>query len=107
MSKDFKEEFTLTHHAKTRMDGRGIASHTIQMVLEFGREIRAKGAIFHVIGKWEIQQFQKLEPRLKDLEGVQVLTTEDGRVITAYRNRNLRQIKPIHRSQRHLNWSCL
>ena len=76
------------------MNLRGITKEAIDIVLKFGREIRAKGAVFYVLGKREIQKFQKINPNLKALEGVQVVTSiEDGTIITVYRNKNLSQIK--------------
>ena len=101
MRAHLEDNLPLTHHAKIRMGGRGFASQSIDLVLGYGREIRSRGAVFHVIGKKEIEHFRKLEPRLKDLEGIQVVTSEDGMIITVYRNRDLRQIRPVHRKQRH------
>ena len=91
----------VSNHAQRRMDMRGINQKTIDLVLKFGREVRTRGALFYVIGKKEIHQFYKQEPLLKDMEGIQVLTTKDGVIITTYRNKDLRQIRPDHRRLRH------
>lgn len=83
-----------SYHAQARMGLRGITEEAIDLVLKFGREIRAKGAIFYVLGKREIQKFQTINPTIQALEGVQVVTSvQDGTIITVYRNKNLSQIK--------------
>lgn len=84
----------VTFHAETRMSQRGICFDTLDLILQFGRKIRSKGAIFYVIGKKEIVKYSKIEPKIKDMEGMQVLTNHEGTVITTYRNKNLRSIRP-------------
>ena len=93
----------LTNHAKTRMRSRNISFQIVDLALKFGREIRSRGGVFHVIGKKEITQFQKYEPQLKDMDGFQVLTSEDGVIITVYRNKDLRKIRPCHRKHAYLH----
>ncbi len=93
----------LTLHAEKRLDSRGLSSEALELALSFGRKIHARHALFHVIGKKEIQRFSDQIPELKELEGVQVVTSPDGVVLTAYRNRDLRSIRPTKRCQRHLH----
>lgn len=93
----------VTFHAEMRMSQRGICSDTLELILQFGRRIRSKGAVFHVIGKKEIKQYCTIEPKLKDMEGMQVLTSTEGTVLTTYRNKNLRSIRPCSRKHAHLH----
>ena len=93
----------ITYHAEMRMCQRGICADTLELILQFGRKIRSKGAIFYVIGKKEIQRYCQVEPKLRNMEGMQVLTTHEGTVITTYRNKNLRSIRPCARKHSHLH----
>lgn len=80
-------QVNLTDHAVQRMSQRGIAKNDVELVMDYGKEIFAKGAVYYVIGKKEIKKYGKQEPRLKKLEGMRVITsTDDTKVITTYRN---------------------
>lgn len=80
---------SLTRHAINRMAQRGIKPKDVELVLDYGREIYAKGAILYVLSKKEIEKHQKTEPKLKNLRGLKVVvSTHDYTVITAYRNKN-------------------
>ena len=94
---------TQTQHADQYIGKRGISPQAIELVLEFGRQVRSRGAIFYVIGKKEIERYHKIEPRLADLNGVQMITSEEDVVITAYCNKDLRSIRPCHRKHAHLH----
>lgn len=84
----------ITDHAMLRMGQRGIKLEVLELILRFGREIRSKGAVFYVLGKKEVQKYCQYVPQLKEMEGMQVLTSNEGVVITAYRNKNLRKVRP-------------
>ncbi len=95
------EGIYITKHAEVRMNKRGITRQMIELVLMFGRKIYARGVVFYVIGKREIQRFHDKEAALKNMEGIQVLTSVDGVIITTYRNKNLRAIRPENHKHRH------
>ena len=91
-----------TNHAKERMFARGFEANTIDIVLAFGRKIYSRGALFYVIGKKEIQRFQDKEPLIKHMEGIQVVaSTSDDAIITVYRSKDLRSIRPTCHKHRH------
>lgn len=94
---------SISNHAEFRMNQRGICQESIELVLEFGRQIYARRAIFYVIGRKEIAKHADIEPKLKLLEGLQVVSASDGTVLTAYKNKNLRGIRPVSRQQSHLH----
>jgi hypothetical protein len=94
----------LTEHARQRMDLRGVSEQVVELALQFGRKIRARRALYHVIGRKEIQALGAQHPELKGLDGLQVLTSVNGEsVITVYRNHDLRAIRPNKRKHRHLH----
>lgn len=93
----------ISTHAEFRMNQRGICQESIELVLEFGRQIYARRAIFYVVGKKEIARYSDREPKLKLLEGLQVISANDGTILTAYKNKNLRGIRPVSRQQSHLH----
>ncbi len=78
---------SLTEHATQRMSQRGIRASDIELVMDYGKEIFAKGAVHYVLGKKEVKKYLKQEPRLKELEGIRVITsTQNCDIITVYRN---------------------
>lgn len=93
----------LTNHASKRISQRGISTQDIELVLEFGRQVRSRGAVFYVIGKKEIERYYKIEPRLSELNGLQVITSGEDVVITVYCNKDFRSIRPCHRKHAHLH----
>lgn len=77
----------LTEHAIQRMSQRGIKANDIELVMDYGKEIYAKGVIYYVLGKKEVKRYSKQVPRLKQLEGIRVITsTHNCDIITVYRN---------------------
>lgn len=93
----------LTTHVRKRMQSRRISEADIQDAVRYGRTYYARGAVFKVIGKKEIDRHCD-EPNLQHLEGVHVVMAHDGTVITAYRNRQFHRVnfsKPRYRPHRH------
>jgi hypothetical protein len=50
---------------------------------------RTRGAVIHVIGRKEIEQYQRHSMDLSHCEGLHVICALDGVVVTTYRNRDL------------------
>ncbi|WP_256354494.1 MULTISPECIES: DUF4258 domain-containing protein [unclassified Variovorax] len=92
---------TLTKHASTRMQQRGIGLDDIDAALTYGRTIHAKGVTFFVIGRKEVQKFSAQGIDLAAAAGIQVLVSHDGAVVTTYRSHDLHAIKSPPRAQRH------
>lgn len=84
---------SLTNHAAIRMQQRGISTTALQIVLDFGRRIHAKGLTFYVLGHKEVNLYADRGVNLSNLEGLHVLVAADGAVVTTYRSRDLHGIK--------------
>jgi len=90
-----KDALQLTRHAKQRQRSRGIKSDAIDAVLEYGREVYTRGALIYAIGKREIKEQLRRGLNLSAYNGIQVLCSSDGGcVITVYRNRDFRGLRP-------------
>jgi len=89
----------ISSHAQQRMDLRGISERDIELVLKFGRKIHSRRTAFHVIGRKGIKKYASECPELKELDGLHVLAVpQKGTVLTAYRNHDLRHIRPVKKS---------
>jgi hypothetical protein len=91
------EELDLTTHAQERMALRGIRPGDIETVLLCGREVHASGAVIHVIGRKEVEQYRRFGSDLAPLEGLHVVIALDGAIVTAYRNRSTLMVKERRR----------
>lgn len=92
----------ISDHALMRMGQRGISEKIVALVLRHGRTVHARGATYRVIGHKEVSRCAQQGIDLTDADGVHVLLAADGSVITAYRNHELRKIRPTKR--RHRNY---
>ena len=88
------EQITLTEHARNRLTSRRIPTAAVEMAILFGREKHVRGATLYAIGRREVERFGKREVGLKGYEGIQVVCVEDHVVVTAYRNRDFRGLRP-------------
>ena len=97
MFSNHTDHYRLTDHAELRMQQRHILQDLLERVLEYGRTIHARGATYKVVGRKDVEYFQRKGVDLLDAEGIHVLLAEDGVVLTTYRNHDLRQIRPSKR----------
>ena len=92
--KDVRNDSTkLTSHATARMTTRGIPIEVTETVIEYGRVVYTRGAVIHAIGRKEIERYRKENINLSDCEGVQVVCSNDGAVMTVYRNHNVHGLR--------------
>lgn len=96
-SRHFIAQHPMTHHAEIRMQQRGIPERLVEAVLRYGRTIHARGLSYRVIGHKEVARYAREGIDLSDAEGIHVLLQSDGAVVTTYRNRDLRAIRPSKR----------
>lgn len=84
----------LTTHAQTRMTGRRISETALSAVIDYGRVVYTRGAKIYVIGRKEVTTFLRKGVQLADFEGIHVVCSPDGAILTTYRNHNLRGLRP-------------
>jgi hypothetical protein len=87
----------ITKHASLRMVARSLGIEAVEAALEFGRIVHIRGAAVHALGRKEVERFGRHGIDLSAHEGVQVVCSPDGAVVTVYRNRDFRGL----RSRRH------
>ncbi len=91
---------SLTQHARRRISARRLSYRAVQRVVEYGRVIHARGATIYAIGRKEVSRFGSKGVDLTTEEGVQVVCSNRGTVMTAFRNHDFRGLRP-RRRRRH------
>jgi hypothetical protein len=72
---------------------RGIPDEAIDLALDWGRAVYTRGAVVYAIGRREVARCRAAD--LSRFEGVQVVcAVDDGQVLTVYRNRDFRTLRP-------------
>jgi hypothetical protein len=84
---------TLTEHARSRMDSRRISVGAVEMVMAYGRSVRARGAQIYALGKKEVALASKQGLDLRSYTGLQVVCSSSRAVLTAYRNQDFRSLR--------------
>jgi len=84
---------TLTLHAADRCRARGIRPEAIEAVIEFGKHRRIRGADVYTLGWREVRFCARYGIDLSGWEGIEVVCSHDGRVLTTYRNKNPRAFR--------------
>lgn len=93
----------LSQHAEVRMQQRGIRRTDIELAVQYGRRIHAKGLIYYVVGRKEVERQAKHGRNIAGLAGLQVLVQEeDELVVTTYRSTDFHAIRSTARSKRRL-----
>jgi hypothetical protein len=91
----------MTRHASTRMKLRGIRPEVIELVLEYGRAVFTRGAIVYAVGHKEVRRYLKDGIDLSECDGIHIVCSIDGSVLTVYRNRSFRGLRSGRRRGRH------
>jgi hypothetical protein len=85
----------VTQHAWARMCGRRLNGQTIDAVLSYGRVSHVRGAAIYAIGRKEVERLGRSGVDVTEYEGVQVVCTPDSSaILTVYRSRDFRGLKP-------------
>ena len=83
----------LSQHAWERMCGRSIPPAAVQAVLAYGRKVHVRGAAIHAIGRKEVVHHRRLGRNLSAFDGLQVVCSPEGLVITTYRNHDFNGLR--------------
>jgi hypothetical protein len=93
-SQEERETFLpLSRHARVRMDARRLSEEALTMAMTYGRLARVRGAEIHAIGRKEVQRYATKGINLSRYEGVQVVCSTDGIILTIYRNNDFRPLR--------------
>lgn len=92
-------EYAVTKHGEARLYARGLPLAQVQDVFEFGREVHTRGAVIHAVGRKEVEHAKLFAADIANLEGWHIVCSRQGDIITAYRNRSLRGLRPRRRSR--------
>jgi hypothetical protein len=84
-------------HAQDQMDARSISADALRSALKYGRAVWTRGARIYAIGLKEVQYYRAHGVDLARFEGIHVVESADGTIITVYRNRDLRGLRPDKR----------
>ena len=86
------------------MSARRLSFNGVQRVLDYGRVVHARGSTIYAVGKKEVTRLRAAGIDLTTEEGVQVVCSNSGTVMTAYRNHDLRGLRPRRRRRRQRRW---
>lgn len=101
---DTHSDYDVSRHAWQRMSGRGLSPEAIRRVINFGRFAYVRGATIYAVGRKEVERFERDGIDLSDVEGIQVVCSDSGVIMTAYRNRDFRGLRPRRRHARRRSW---
>lgn len=84
----------LTRHAAERMRVRRLRPAAVAAAITYGRVVHVRGADIHVIGRREVESCKLEGIDLARYEGVQVVCSREGAILTVYRNHDFRGLRP-------------
>ena len=97
-----KNPIYLTKHALDRMNSRRFSPDVVDKIMNYGRVVFIRGAAIHVIGKKEVRKFQEKGINLSAYEGIHVVCTPtDDSVLTVYKNKDFRGLRPKRRGRQY------
>ena len=85
-------DIEISEHAWRRITARRIRKDAIVATLTHGRRYWNEGRQVFRLDRRSVQKAQRIGCNLSRFEGVHVVLGDDGRVVTAYRNRNGKRV---------------
>ena len=83
----------ISAHARAQMDARSVSSDALSSAFKYGRMSRTRGARIYAIGRKDVRYYRAHDIDLGRFEGIHVVESADGTVLTVYRNRDLRGLR--------------
>ena len=83
----------LTGHARRRLRQRAIRLTAVEAVIDFGRQRSVRGAEVFMIGWRDVRFYSEHGLDLSRFEGIEVVCSQDGAVLTVYRNENKKALR--------------
>ena len=90
--------YVFSAHARQRMAERRVTELEVDSVLRYGRVFYKAGARIYTVGRREALGLPLSERQRRSTEGIQVVLSDDGHVLSVYRNRNLHKLKLVSQS---------
>ena len=84
----------LTDHAARRLHSRRFNGNRLELAIAFWREVHANGITFYVVGQKEVMAARRTGVDISAAEGMHVLCSREGEVVTVYKNHDLRDTRP-------------
>ncbi|TNF32993.1 MAG: DUF4258 domain-containing protein [Deltaproteobacteria bacterium] len=84
---------SLTHHAAYRARTRSIPAEALDAAMTFGRHRAVRNADIYTLGWREVRALAARGIDVARWEGVEVVCSHDGDVLTTYRNTNARALR--------------
>lgn len=85
----------LSVHAYKRRLQRGFQQDMIAHILRFGRKRFQNNAVYYSIGRKEIEKHSQACPDLKQMNGMHIVMSLNGTILTLFRNRDFRILKHV------------
>lgn len=92
VSREFQPD--LTKHARERMGARRLSPEAVETALDHGRIVRVRGAEIYAVGRREVEKLSRDGIDISRFEGVQVVCSPQGAILTVYRNRDFSGLRP-------------
>ena len=86
-------EFTLSNHARDRIDSRGVSLESVEIALRWGRRSWSHGDRLVRLDRRCVARARRLGIRVDAHEGTMVVLSPDDVVVTAWRNRTPHRLR--------------
>ena len=87
------DDIKWTRHARQRRHARRIPLHHVRAALDWGRSFRCSGAWTYRLDRRMVALARARDVRVEYAEGVHVVVSDSGRIITVWRNLSGRRVR--------------